>query len=196
MSSAGRAPYMPHGFLDAHAAIVERRRHSAIERIDGSAAAATAARFAPSEAPAIPIEPGRTSAGRLARKATAAPMSWCHATSAAASAGRDVPGRSMARALMRASASRCATTCQSSRGRPSIGTSTTAGAGRRSASSKQARQRAAVGGAEFTSRPAAFTGGCATTDPNTQIPTPKDHIPAPDDTGAVWELGVGRWALA
>ena len=132
-------------------------------------------------------------AGRLARNATAAPMSSVpRVKRLRLRPAATTPGRSIASALMFASASRCATTCQSSRGRPSIGTSTTAGAGDASASSNRPVERAAVGSAKRDDaaggvRPEAASRQIA----NAQLPTPR---PRPSSQRPR-RLGVRRWAL-
>src|SRR5712691_10498641 len=102
---------------------------STSERTADRSAAASAARLAPSEAPAMPTLPGRTS-GRADRYDTLARTSILHAPRIFESPGSDAPGRSIASTRMFASARRWPTASQSSLGRPSIGTSTTAGAGR------------------------------------------------------------------
>ena len=194
MSSAGRAPYMPHGLLDAHAAIVERRRHER-DRADGwiggsrhrGQVGAERGAGNPDRAGAHVRRPAREKGDggadvlvprdkrlRVGRQGRARQI---NGQSADARIGE--PLRDHLPVVART---------------PEHRHKHHGGSGVQVRLEQQARQRAAVGRRERSRPvPAAFTGGCTATNPNTQTPkTPKRQIP----TRRTWRrLGVGSWAL-
>ena len=118
----------------------------------------SAARLAPSDAPAMPTLPARTS-GRDNRYDTLARTSALHAPSDFRIAGiRHRPADRSQAPVMFASASRWPPLSQSSFGRPSIGTSTTAGAGRCDGSKTNALIVRPSSARNVTPRPAANAG--------------------------------------